>query len=53
MGFNLSFVHVKIGVIGIRKIKTVGGFNPGPFTLHPVVLPLSYSGEIHASGQFP
>ena len=26
----------------IRKRKTVGGLNPGPLTLHAVVLPLSY-----------
>ena len=36
----------------MRKRKTLGGLNPGPLTLHAVVLPLSYWGEIHVSGQF-
>ena len=29
-------------VMGIQGKKTVGGLNPGPLTLHAVVLPLSY-----------
>ena len=40
---HLEFLHIKTCVICIvRREKTVGGLNPGPLTLHAVVLPLRY-----------
>ena len=46
------FLHIKTCVIGIKKNENIWGLNPGSLTLHAVVLPLSYGGDIHVSGKY-